>query len=139
MLESARGLQWLRTTLAADSTVSTQVVGGIWRAYAPIATTPPYIILAHQGGSDVKGAPQYRLLDSSLYQVKVVGKADTYQTLITIADAMDAALERQSGSTSDSIIYFCTREQPLEVDELSDGLQYSSIGGMYRLLISASA
>lgn len=140
MIESARALQWMRTTLLASAPLVAALgdgVAGVHRAYAPVGSRAPWVILGHQGGVDVMGVAGNRLMNKSLYQAKVVGPASNYQILVTIADLIDTALHDVKGTTTDGRILECVREQPLEMDEIVSGEVWASVGGLYRIYAQA--
>lgn len=137
--EAAIALGWIFTTLANDATLTSEATGGVHRAYAPPDTVPPYIIVGFQTGLDVLTANAVRLMNNSLYQIKVVGPADDTPTLMSIAAEIDALFKRASGSATGGLILTCYRESPLQVDEIVSGEQWTNIGGLYRMLIQQTS
>src|SRR5258708_13338587 len=90
-------LEWLTTTLNADSTLTGLVTGGIWRGSAPVETVPPYIVMNFQAGSDVLTLNGVRIYDSLLFQVKVIGPGTITTTLLPPPNKINSLLKLQSG------------------------------------------
>lgn len=136
--EITTGFQWLYSVLSGDSTL-TALLGdgaqGIWRAYAPPSTVPPYVIMSYQSGSDVITMNAFRLMVSGLYQVKIVGPAANMTPLAQGAERIDQLLGLTSGTPTGAVVLACYREQPIFLDELVNGEVWSNAGGMYRLYI----
>lgn len=136
-------LSWLYTTLTGDATLTALLSGGahgIWRAYAPPGTLPPYVIFGQQsGGNDTLTMNAVRLLTNPLYQVKCVGPASNMQPILDAASEIDNLLKRTAGSATGGIVSVCYRESPLETDEIVDGELWSNVGGLYRLQLQQSS
>lgn len=139
--ESSRGLAWLYSTLTSDATLAGLVPGGWWRDMAPPGTAQPFGILTQQSATDVLGSYAQRLMVTALYQVKVCSPASQFATLASAADRLDALIGHTSNLTApsgDATILSCYREQALALSELpSDGVLWSHVGGLYRVLITA--
>ena len=141
MNEPARALNWLITTLGA-ATAST-APGGVWEGMAPLSVTAtPYIVVQMQSNADVLGIAGVRLWSHQTWQVKAVGPTQTagdYATLQAAADALDAALQRQSGIASDGTpIQSCVRIRALALPELQkDGALWNNLGGLYEIDVAA--
>jgi hypothetical protein len=138
--EVAGGFQWLSSVLLGDSTLVAAAPGGIWRGMAPpeTGTSTPYVIVSLQAGTDVLTANAFRVYMNGLYQIKAVGPADAYASIVTAAGRIDALLGRTIGSISGGTILFCHRELPLAVDELVAGELWSNLGGLYRIAIQGA-
>ena len=136
-------LEWLMTTLNADSTLTGLVTGGIWRGSAPVEAVPPYIVMNLQAGSDVLTMNGVRLYDSLLFQIKVIGPGTMTSTLLLAANEIDSLLKRTSGVplTTDGLgaILACFRESPVQIDSLVNGELWSDIGGMYRIQLQQTS
>lgn len=83
------GIQWLVATLSADSTLAGYAPGGIWRGLAPPATTTPFVIVAHQAGTDSLTMNAFRLFSEIVYQVKAVGPASVTTQITNAAGRID--------------------------------------------------
>lgn len=134
-VEVALGLDFLYTTLSNDPTLTSLVPGGVFRAFAPPTTSTPYIIIALQSATDVITMNAFRLYENALYQVKVIGPILEMNTLVQAASEIDTLLGLTSGTVTNGHILYCYRESPLQVDELVNGVQWTNIGGLYRLAI----
>lgn len=142
MNEVTRALQWIETTLSASSAVTAALPGGVWRGIAPVGTPAPYAVYIHQGGSDVAGVAGIRLMTTGVYQVVAYGPTSgpsaNFAALSDAADAIDVALQRASGPAgSDAYTLSCVRDQPVMLDEVVSGVQWSRVGGLYRLQFRA--
>lgn len=142
MIESFRAETWLYATLAADTGVggvnhaTTGANGRIYSYLAPAsATTYPQVILNYQGGADVMGVGAVRVMNSMLYQVKVIGKgtAPNFGFIKALADRIDTLLHAAAGTTADGRILSCVREQSISYVEVSGSDVFSHLGGLYRL------
>ena len=96
--EGAYGLQWLKSTLAGDSTLTGYAPGGVYRGVAPPGVLTPFVIISLQAGIDVLTVNAYRLMSQPLYQVKAVGPASVTATIVAAASQIDALLGRSSGT-----------------------------------------
>jgi len=136
-------LEWLTTTLNADSTLTSIVTGGIWRGSAPVEAVPPYIVMNLQAGSDITTMNGVRIYDGLLFQVKVIGPGTITTTLLAAANEIDSLLKRTSGVplTVDGLgaILACFRESPVQIDSLVNGELWSDIGGMYRIQLQQTS
>ena len=142
--EVARGNQWVHTTLANDSTLATLAPGGVWRNIAPeydpnnaTATLPtPFIVFGWQGGVDTNTATAQRLISRNLWRIEAIGPTEHYAAIAQAADRIDALVSLVRNSTgSDYYMLACYRESPLDRDEMVDGIQWSHVGGLYRLIL----
>lgn len=95
--EAYYGFQWLKSVLGADSTITANAPGGIWRGSAPSGTVTPYVIISLQSGLDVLTINAVRLMTQPLYQVRAIGPAGISTTIAAAAAEIDALLARTSG------------------------------------------
>lgn len=137
--EAVIALEWLFATLSGDATLTALAPGGCFRALAPPNTPTPFVIVGYQSGVDVLTMNAVRLFSQPLYMVKVVGPADITPTIAQGAARVDELLKRSSGTAAGGLILDCYREQPLLVDELVNGTQWVSIGGLYRTEIQQTS
>lgn len=134
--EPARALSWLQSVLAPLAS------GGAWHGIAPVSTQPPFITYALSTASDLANVGAYRIWSDGLYQVKVCGPTTLSDTLFSIADAVDNALQRKSGVivgvASDATMLFCDREQTLILPEnVVNAGQWLNFISIYRIYIQA--
>src|SRR5258708_31684482 len=97
-IEVYYGFQWLKSVLAADSTLTGFAPGGIWRGMAPSGTVTPFIVISFQAGVDVLTMNAIRLFVTPLYQVKCVGPMTLSTTIAAAAAEIDSLLARTSGT-----------------------------------------
>lgn len=137
MNEPMRGVNWMVATLKNDSAVTGALPGGIWLGVAPPKQqTYPLATIQAQGGRDVMGSNQTRLWLDADFVLKIYGPATNPQALETAADAIDAALEKQSGTSADGgVIMTSIRQQAYILSELVNGELYFALHSVYRLLI----
>jgi hypothetical protein len=137
--EIGLGFAYLYSTLAGDSTLSGYAPGGVYRALAPPVTSAPYVMLIYMAGTTTTNFAAVRGYVSLLYQVKAVGPANGTQALVNAATRLDTLITTATQvSVTGGTIKSCVQTQPLEVDELVAGEQWSNLGGLYRLMITAT-
>ena len=142
--EAFIGLRFLVSRLSADSTLAALAPGGVWDTIAPMGTTPVYILVAYQAGSDTTTMNGVRLISLPLYQVKAVGPANMATAVGAAAAQIDVVLGGKDGlkniTVSDGLIAACYREQPLIYNDpkLVNGQMWTMIGGLQRLEIEAN-
>ena len=141
MQETARAEKWLYSVLSGDTGaggVNTLVGGRIYAYLAPERSAYPLVIFSHQGDYDVMGVGTARILASTLYQVKAVGKASavSMMSLQAIADRIDALLQGASGTVTGGEIVSCVREQQISYVEYAESAVYGHLGGLYRIQIT---
>lgn len=123
---------WIYSVLSGNTTI-TNAVGT--RIYDSIVENPtyPYIIYNWQGGTDVTEVSAIRIMMNGLFQVKVVDKNTSFNTISPIAMKIDQLLHRASATTSNGIILSSKRELPISLVELNNEIQYRHLGGIYRI------
>jgi hypothetical protein len=133
-MEIAQAYQWVNSTMIADAALTAAATGGVWQGYADINTTGPYALFTQQAGSDVLTINAVRLFTHLLLQIKAVGPASNYPTLVTIANRIDALFGRVGPITlSPGVVLAAHREQTLAYEELINGAQWSHLGGLYQI------
>lgn len=139
---------WIYQVLRDDPTLEALLPGTndatIWPGIAPTGTPEPYVILAFQGGADVRGLGNRtaRIFSSFLYQVTAYGPYSTLGRLAPIAKRIDELLDGKSGEILDDdettvlgTVLSCVRERPLTLPEVAGGKQYRRLGGVYRIQV----
>ena len=129
--------EFLYTTLSSDSQLQGYASGGTWRGMAPVSTVPPFTVMSFMSATDTLTMNRVRLLSNPLIQVKASGPSSLTAQIGQAASRIDTLLKRVSGSTSDGLILSCSQESPLMLDELVNGVQWTNIGGLYRLQIQS--
>lgn len=117
--------------------------GGVHKGVAPEGTPTPYIVMSHIGGPDVGGAGGPRLWNNGNFQVLVCGPDEAqdapynsaYADVVSVADAVDTALEYTSGNAGGATIMRSRRMEPIEYGEIVNGAQWSRLGARWNVLI----
>lgn len=138
MIETTLVDAWLYTKLSSDATITSLVAARIYGYTAPPTPTFPYIIFNHQGSADVSAVGGYRIFNSGVYQVKAVAQSTSAATAKTIADRIDTLLQRAYGTVTGGYVLGCVREQPLVYVEITNGIQYRNLGGLYRIYVQGA-
>lgn len=137
--ETIRVGAWLYSVLSADSTLAGLVSTRIYSYLAPDGSALPFVTYSYQGGRDVIVIGGVRIMNSGLYQVKVVTQSNSMVGATeTIATRIDDLLTRATGTVTGAIILACVREQPIGYVENSNGLRYNHAGGLYRIVASGT-
>jgi hypothetical protein len=134
----AAGLQWLDATLTGDATYMSYLPGGVHQGYAPVTSPPipfPLGIINPQSLMDKNSATALRIYSPDLFQVKAVGKQETFQTLVNAANRAFVLLDKVNATVSNGIILASYREQEVYYIETIAGIKYIHLGGLYRLQI----
>jgi len=137
MIETVRVEQWLYALLTGDTGpdgVHTLVGGRIYSYVAPQGAELPYVVYSYQGGYDVRGVGPARIMVSAVYQIKAIGQGHSFAPLQPVADRLDALLQGASGSVLDGHVLMCVREQPVAYVEISAGVPYRHLGGLWRMI-----
>jgi hypothetical protein len=128
------GKRWIHAQLAASTALTTLVSGRIYDTVVPDLVPPaalPYVVYQFQGGADLMTNGAARVWQSGIYLVRGVARFP-YANLDAIAQTIDVALHALAGSVAAGTVYACVREQPFELDETTEGVQYRHLGGLYR-------
>lgn len=108
--------------------------GKVHNGLAPSGTAAPYVVFNQQAGTDVMTADGVRIMANLLYHVMVIGTGPL-SSLQSLADAVDAALHKATGSVDDSEIYQTFRESTLTRQEDDAGTIVRYIDMFFRLFI----
>lgn len=136
MNEAFRGYEWLYSTLSAGTALVAVVSTRLYRHHAPQGAVVPYVVFRYEGGHDVAGVGTARVMTEGVYQVRATGLWADYATIKSAADQIDTLLQGASGTTSDTTIAACVREEVFELNDLADdGQSYAHVGGLYRLTV----
>jgi hypothetical protein len=131
--EVAMGFSFITATLKADSQWVTLSPGGVKRGKAPSGSLFPLTIISYQSGIDVIFENAVRSSVNALYQIKAVGPSDNTQAIFDLASCIDELFKRTKGTVTGGNIIGCYRESPLAYEDDTAGIQYSHIGGLYRV------
>lgn len=128
--------KWLKETLAADSLltalVGTHTYSGVRAKGSPL---PCVVYQLQAPGNDMVMMGGVRVWANMLYLVRGIAEQPGYGgKLLAIADRIDAALHKGSGSNVNGVIYTCVRERPFQLrEETRDGSEFRHLGGLYRI------
>jgi hypothetical protein len=133
------GFQYFATQLSSDATLLGYAPGGGYRKQAPAKTLVPYWIAIYMSGTTTTNFGGIRGYVSLLYQVKAVGPDSQTAQIASAAARIDALITTATQITvTGGIIKSCIQQQPIEMDEPVEKEQWTNIGGLYRLMITAT-
>jgi hypothetical protein len=139
MIATASGFEFIKTILTADTGAGgfMTIVTGLFRDIAPAKQASPWAIMQAQSPPQhVTTMDAYRVLSDGLFYVKVVGKADSdYATMVAAMKRVDMLLKRTSGAVTDGKVLMCVGEGEISYSEDVDGIIFSHLGEIYRLLL----
>lgn len=138
-IEQDAAAQWIYSTLHGDATLQALAPGGIgvYEAIAPEGSAFPSIVFQILSGHDVMVVGATRIFSELVVLVKAIGKQSTFAALAPIVARVDQLLHKGSGSTSDGQTWGSVREQPFRLAEVSNGIEFQSSGGLYRLYVTS--
>lgn len=127
---------WIVDTLTGDATLMGSI-SGVWsERNVPQGTATPYVTFGYRGGSVLRVVGAVRYWHDLLYDIKAVGIATAYDTLVTIANRMDLLLELTSGSAEGGSVVVSEFEAVVPVPEDEEGgVIYENITHRYRLKV----
>jgi hypothetical protein len=138
-MEVAQAYQWINSTLRADSALMAAATGGIWQDNANVGTSGPVVIFGRQSDTDVLTSNAVRLFSIISMQIKAVGPATNYGTLVTIANRIDVLFkENRNIALSVGGVLASYREQQIAYSELINGQQECHLGGLYTIQLQGA-
>lgn len=136
MIETTLVESWLYSRLSTDAALAAEVGNRIYAYVAPARTATPYVVFSAQSpGFDVMGVGTARVMLNCLYQVKVVVQDASFSGAKKAADRIDELLHGATGTPAGGQVLGCVREGPLAYAEVSDGVEYRHLGGLYRIWV----
>lgn len=136
-LESLVVEKWMQSLFSGDATISGLIGDSIFLREAPQSATAPYMVISLLQGEDVNGLGE-RGVAQPLFFVRAIGKRGNLATMRALANRSDDLLQ-DAHVTADGYRINVKREQISEPPEFNDGVEYQSIGGMYRCRTSVIA
>jgi hypothetical protein len=133
VMEVAMAFAFITATLKADSQWVALSPGGVRRGALPVGITLPGTIIAFQSGTDVIYANAVRSSVDALYQIKACGTSDQTQAVFDLASRIDDLFKRTLGTVVGGSIFSCIRQSPLSYEDNTAGVQYTHLGGLYRI------
>ena len=147
--ESVLAFMWLASTLGSDSTLAGYAPGGVHRTLAPPDVALPFVVMAHQAGTDVVTMNGFRIMTEQLFQIRAVGPASMSSQIAQAAAQIDKLLGGPPGipasgaivvnSVTEGQTLACYREQQIMLDEVVAGELWNNTGGLYRILLEQVA
>lgn len=144
MFEAARAVQFIVSTLTADTQAMAAAPGGAWEGMAPPGTPTPYYVVSHQGDGDILTATARRVGTSAVFQIVAYAPASQYAALVSAADRLDALFGRIPATPSGALptssgvtIEACYREQQIALPELVGAVQWNRAGGLFRVITAS--
>ena len=131
----------LYTALNADAgTAMGTVIGslnnlgakGVYNTIAPQTAALPYVVFSQQSGIS-EWTFEDRSHKSSLYLVKAVGQGHSKAAPSAMSDRFDTLLNDQPLTLTGWQCERIRREQDVSYAEVSEGVIYHHIGGLYRI------
>jgi hypothetical protein len=133
------GFQYFASKLSSDSTLLGCAPGGGYRTLAATTTLTPYWIAIFMAGTTTTNFGGVRGYVSLLYQVKAVGPASVTGQIANAAARIDTLITSATQqAVTGGIIKSCIQTQPIEMDELVVKETWTNLGGLYRLMITAT-
>jgi hypothetical protein len=130
--ELARVEQWMYTTLAADTTVSSIVGTRIYADEAPQQAAYPMVLFAHIGNVDIIRTGGNGRMAKVIYLVRAVGLgSSTAGNLKTVADRFDPLLLVQNVTVDGVRIAYVQHDQHHIRKDSESGVPVSYIGSYY--------
>lgn len=129
--------RWLFSTLTGDATLTGIVGSRVYGHVVPPTAARPYVFYTKAAAADdYLTMEANRIWANFVYAVRIVNKTESYVSLEAGADAIEAALHRESGSNVSGVIVACVRQAPFDLIEIDqDGSQLRGLGGLYRLFV----
>jgi hypothetical protein len=125
---------WIDQTLKGDPFL-TGLATGVYDRLAPPNALYPFVVWQSQTISDTRGNGSARILVDATYIVRGIAQVDSYDPLVPLAAAIDAAMNGMAAETMNGFVLGCTREETYSMVEQNDGNQIRHLGGSYRLWV----
>lgn len=139
MSETAQSFTWTVGRAKADVQLQEFALGGIWQGNAPMGTVGLYVSIGQQSNTDVNTINAVRIFSSILLLIKAVSKSSDWDNIVIANNRIDALFQGQKNiALSPGYMLSSYREQEVSYEEVSAGIQYSHLGGLYRVLIQGA-
>lgn len=108
----------------------------IWPDHVGESGVFPAVVYDLEPGSDLVGNGAVRVWTRFMLTVRAIDRVSDYYPLRTVADKIDLALDGKSGERVEGyVVYSCVRTGPFRLPEVDEGVEYRSLGGIYKLII----
>ena len=120
---------------AMDEPDAAGVADRIWDAPPPPDAVEPYILVQIIEPRDVGPIGSTIIFSQGMATVKVVGRAESYETLAPIAKAMHEAIQgsQHVDVSGGGVLLSARRRSALSYPEESNGIEYRHLGGAYEV------
>lgn len=118
---------WIYATLDAALTVP------VSNHPAPLGSVAPYVTFTALSGLDNLTGGGFRFVTRYRYVVRAIAQGNAYP--YALADAIDAALDYETGTAVGGSVVSSVRMAPFQLAEDIDGVPYRHLGGEYQLII----
>lgn len=128
--------RWLYGKLSGDTGtggVYTLVATRIYNGAAAQGAAYPLIVYQSLSGVDVQGVGSEFIMVNEIFSVKAVAQAQTYGTVETIANRVNAVLHKSSGAVSGGTVLACVRLYVDKMEEIVNGTMFKTIMQRYRV------
>lgn len=128
--------EWMYGLFSGSGVVNSLVGGRIYGDMAPQGATFPLVLFSFLGGAD-KVITFSARFTNAIYLVRAVGKGSSYESIETLADAIDVLMGNSVPANGlvvrDIRIASCNREQPHQRKDMESGVPMVYLGGFYRI------
>jgi len=115
------------------------VASGVFQGFAAQGTVAPYVLIVQQAAPDALTMQGVRLFTRLLMQIKMIGPSSNYAALVTGAGRIDTLFkDKRNVALSQGGVLSCYRQESLAYDEISSGVQFSHLGGLYHIDLQGS-
>lgn len=119
--------EWLKSRIDTNTSLTA------FADLIPADQELPAVRFQVQGRHDVRGVGTHRIITTLQWLVVVTNEGHGLASLVPLADAVDQALQEQSGATSSIRVLSCVRLEPFSLLESEDtGMYYRHAGGLYQ-------
>lgn len=135
--------RFMRDRLADRPALMTAVSGRLYGHAAPQAEDGepdyPFVLWSQNSiGQDLSAIGSILIWAVLEYVVRVVGRTNSWDPLVTAAAEIEEALADTDGTVPGGVVHACTRVRPFLLPEIRNGVQYRHLGGVYRLLVKGA-
>src|SRR5262252_1696814 len=122
---------WIRKQIEDNTTLQA------YMEMVPDDVALPAVRYSAQFPHDVRGVGAFpRILTKIDWLVVVINRGMGLANLVPLVNAIDAALENQSGSTPAALVLACQRQEPFSLMETDrTGASFRQVGGVYRTTV----
>jgi hypothetical protein len=124
-------LAWIRTTLLADTTLVSVVAQKVYEDPAPEGTAIPYVVMTPVPVPDVRTLDNNQVFAQALVDVREIDFSDQRARQETVANRIDAKLDKKNGAAGGVTIYTCSRVGWIDLADQDP--RYRHLGATYRI------